>query len=65
MQSFDYLKFSFATAFAPGYIVNAIRPGYMGYQLLPKYQAIAMIETIFGTFMWAAFITTFARKYMK
>ena len=63
MQSFDHIKFSLATSFAPGYTVNAISPGYMGYQPIPKYQAMA--EAIFGTFMLAAFITTFARKYMR
>ena len=61
----DCIKFSFATAFAPGYIANVISPGYMDYQPVLKYQAIAMIEAIFGTFMWAGFITTFARKYMR
>ena len=47
-------------------IVTAVTPGYGKYELTSwVYQAIASIEAIFGTFMWAAFIATFARKYMK
>ncbi len=62
---FDYLKFSFATAIAPGYIATIISPGSTGFKLLPQYQAAAMAETIIGTFLWAGFIATFARKYMR
>jgi len=62
---FDYLKFSFATAMAPGYIATIISPGSTGYRLIPEYQAAAMAESIFGTFLWAGFIATFARKYMR
>ena len=47
-------------------IVTAVTPGYGKYELTSwVYQIIASIEAIFGTFMWAAFIATFARKYMK
>lgn len=65
IQPFDYLKFSFATAIAPGYIASIITPNSVGYKLLPEFQAIAMVETILGTIMWAAFIATFARRYMR
>lgn len=61
----ECIKFSFATAIAPGYIASVINPGNIGYVLIPKYHGIAMAETIFGTLLWAAFIATFARKYMK
>lgn len=47
-------------------IVTAVTPGYGKYELTSwVYQVIASIEAIFGTFMWAAFIATFARKYMR
>jgi len=65
IQPFDYLKVSFATALAPGYIATIINPGNTGYRVTPEYQVVAMIETIFGTFLWAAFIATFAKKYMR
>jgi hypothetical protein len=61
----DYIKISFAIAIAPGYIAAIINPGSAGYRLLPEYQVVAMIETIFGTFLWAGFIATFAKKYMR
>ena len=64
-QLFDYIKFSFATAIAPGYIATIINPGSAGFRLNAEYQAVAMAETIFGTLLWAAFIATFARKYMR
>ena len=64
-QLFDYLKFSLATAIAPGYIATIISPGSTGYSLRPDYQSLAKIETIFGTFQWASFIATFAKKYMR
>jgi hypothetical protein len=64
-QLFDYLKFSLATAIAPGYIATIISPGSTGYSLRSEYQAIAIIESIFGTFLWAGFIATFAKKYMR
>jgi hypothetical protein len=47
-------------------IVTAATPGYGGYKPVPGfYQNLASFEAIFGTFMWAAFIATFARKYMR
>ena len=47
-------------------IVTAATPGYGGYHPNPGcYQGLASFEAIFGTFMWAAFIATFARKYMR
>ncbi|OPY55391.1 MAG: Ion channel [Methanosaeta sp. PtaU1.Bin060] len=53
----DYLWFS---------LTVAVTPGFAGYKPAPGiYQVVAGIEAIFGTFMWAAFITTFARKYMR
>ena len=47
-------------------IVTATTLGYGDYH--PKlgfYQGVASFEAIFGTFMWAAFIAIFARKYMR
>jgi uncharacterized protein YjbI with pentapeptide repeats len=52
----DYIWFSIATA---------VTPGYAGYKPTPDFKLVAGIEAIFGTFMWAAFIATFARKYMR
>ena len=47
-------------------IVNAMTPGYSGMAANPGIpQAIASIEAILGTFMWAAFITIFVRKYTR
>ncbi len=47
-------------------VVTAATPGYGGYHPNPGcYQGLASFEAIFGTFMWAAFIATFARKYMR
>ena len=47
-------------------IVTAATPGYGKYELTSwEYQVIASAEAILGTFMWAAFIATFARKYMR
>jgi len=47
-------------------VVTAATPGYGGYKPAPGfYQGLASFEAIFGTFMWAAFIATFARKYMR
>ena len=47
-------------------IVTAATPGYGGYTPAPGlYHGLASFEAIFGTFMWAAFIATFARKYMR
>jgi uncharacterized protein YjbI with pentapeptide repeats len=52
----DYVWFSIATA---------VTPGYAGYKPVTDFKMVAGIEAIFGTFMWAAFIATFARKYMR
>ncbi len=47
-------------------VVTAATPGYGGYNPKPGfYQGLASFEAIFGTFMWAAFIAIFARKYMR
>ena len=62
---FDYIEFSFSTAIAPGYLAAAINPGSIGYKPSSIYQVVAMTEAVFGTFSWAAFITTFAKKYMR
>ncbi|VVB72426.1 Uncharacterised protein [uncultured archaeon] len=64
-EAVDYSKFSLGAAFAPGYVANAVSPGYIGYQPTSWYQIVAWMEAIFGTFMWAAFIATFARKFMR
>lgn len=53
---YEYIWFS---------ITTAVTPGYAGYVLNPGFQIVAGIEAIFGTFMWASFIATFARKYMR
>jgi len=47
-------------------VVTAATPGYGGYRPEPGfYQILATIQAIFGTFMWATFIVTFARKFMR
>jgi len=55
-QWFDYLWFSIATAATPGYAL---------YRPVGLFKFMAGIEAILGTFMWAAFITTFARKFSR
>jgi hypothetical protein len=55
-SSADYIWFSIATA---------VTPGYAGYKPTPDFKLVAGIEAIIGTFMWAAFIATFSRKYMR
>jgi len=45
--------------------INAMTPGYGRYKVLPEWQWLTLIEAFFGTFMWTAFITIFARKYMR
>ena len=55
-QWYDYLWFSIATAATPGYAL---------YKPVGMFKIIAGIEAILGTFMWAAFITTFARKFSR
>ena len=61
----DYIKVSFAISIAPGYIAAIINPASDGYKLIPAFQIAAMIQTIIGTLLWAGFIATFARKYMR
>jgi hypothetical protein len=39
--------------------------GYGAYHPRPVFDIIASSEVILGVFMWTAFITTFARKYMR
>lgn len=47
-------------------VVNSATPGYGGYHPEPGvFQNLATFQAIFGTFMWAAFIVTFARKFMR
>jgi uncharacterized protein YjbI with pentapeptide repeats len=46
-------------------VVTATTPGFGTYRPTGLYQLAASIEAIIGTFLWAAFIATFARKYMK
>lgn len=52
----DYVWFSIATAATPGYAL---------YKPLGDFKIVAGIEAILGTFMWAAFITTFVRKFSR
>ncbi len=46
-------------------IATAVTPGYAGYKPTTDLKLLAGLEAIFGKFMWAAFIATFVRKYMK
>jgi hypothetical protein len=63
---FDYFKVSLAISIAPGYIATIINPVGTGYSFnAPFYQAVAIAETVVGTFLWASFIATFAKKYMR
>ncbi|CAB49417.1 potassium channel family protein [Pyrococcus abyssi] len=52
----DYVYFSIVTATTLGY--GDLHPIGIG-------KVIASIEAIFGMFMWAVFLTVFARKYMR
>jgi len=61
----DNFRVSFATAIAPGFIAAIVTPRSGGYWLDPAYNWVAMVETILGTFFWAGFIATFAKKYMR
>lgn len=58
----NYLESSFAAAIAPGYIAVVINSTTHTTTL---YHLMAILETIIGTFLWAGFIATFARKYMR
>ena len=62
---FDCAKISFATAIAPGYIGVVFNPGSTGPKLDSTYQVVAIAETIIGTILWAGFIGTFAKRYMR
>jgi uncharacterized protein YjbI with pentapeptide repeats len=53
---FDYLWFSIATSATPGYAL---------YNPIGNYKIVTGIQAIIGTFMWAAFIATFARKWQR
>lgn len=44
---------------------TAMTPGFGGYSIKPDFQIYAIIEAIFGTFMWASFLAIFGRKYMR
>jgi hypothetical protein len=57
------LKFSFAIATAPGFIASIINS--KNTDLPHLYQVAAIAETIIGTFLWACFIATISRKYMR
>jgi len=46
-------------------IFTATTLGYGDYRPNPGYHLMAGILAIFGTFMWAAFVAIFARKYMR
>jgi hypothetical protein len=47
-------------------VVTAATLGCEGYNPKPGiYQGLASLEAIFGTFMWAAFITIFVGKYIR
>jgi len=46
-------------------IVTATTLGYGDYHPVGVGRVIASIEALFGMFMWAVFLTVFARKYMR
>ncbi|ANF22924.1 potassium channel family protein [Thermococcus piezophilus] len=56
MGFFDYEYFS---------VVTATTLGYGDYHPIGVGRAIASVEALFGMFMWAVFLTVFARKYMR
>ncbi|WP_297461487.1 potassium channel family protein [Thermococcus sp.] len=56
MTLLDYEYFS---------IVTATTLGYGDYHPIGVGRAIASVEALFGMFMWAVFLTVFARKYMR
>jgi hypothetical protein len=65
---FQCMTISFATAIAPGYTASIIQPiqsGGSGFHFVNMYKVVAMAETIIGTFLWAGFIATFAKRYMR
>jgi len=52
----DYIWFSIATSATPGYAL---------YNPIENYKILTGIQAVIGTFMWAAFIATFARKWQR
>jgi hypothetical protein len=46
-------------------VVTATTLGYGDYHPIGVGRAIASLEALFGMFMWAVFLTVFARKYMR
>jgi len=55
----DFLSYLYSS------VVTAITPGFGNYRPQGIYQLVASFEAIIGTFMWAALIATFTRKYMR
>jgi hypothetical protein len=58
-RNMNDLPFGIATAFVPGYGLS-LSSALSGVSLW-----IVCIETIFGAFFWATFITVFSRKFMR
>lgn len=46
-------------------ITTAATPRYGGYTPRSGFEILKVFEAIFGTFIWAAFIATFARKFIR
>lgn len=61
LGTLNYIEGSFAAAIAPGYIAVIINS--TGHSSI--YHALAIFETIIGTFLWAGFIATFAKRYVR
>ena len=57
LEWYEYFYFSIVTAATPGYAGYSPATGF--------YTLIAGAQAIIGTFMWAAFIATFARKWQR
>ena len=57
--SLDFLDYEYFS------IVTATTLGYGDYHPLGIGRVIASVEALFGMFMWAVFLTVFARKYMR
>ena len=65
---FQCMIISFATAIAPGYAASIVQPIQSvgsGFHFTAIYKVVAMAETIVRTFLWAGFIATFAKRYMR
>jgi len=58
-QSMSFLDYEYFS------IVTATTLGYGDYHPVGVGRAIASLEALFGMFMWAVFLTVFARKYMR